>query len=234
MDVALVALNLTRVDAEEVGGLFDVAECLKAILANFNGEECGVEELSLADQLGRRANQRNALLPRSLRPGWVCGLRRGDRGLGGVAIPLTKGADNAAIDWRLLDEGVAGGGPAAVDEVAVRTAHECASLRKAGLIPNMDFLVGVVQGGVRDLQLLSHGSILTCAAHMRCAIAQSLPRGGGPARGAAPLEREVVEVGGVAGGALNCGEDRLRHLGIQLNLGATAIAVHVPVRDDLF
>ena len=59
MDVALVALNLARVDAEEVGRLFDVAERLKAILANFNREECGVEELSLTDQLGRRANQRD-------------------------------------------------------------------------------------------------------------------------------------------------------------------------------
>ena len=49
MDVTLVALNLTRVDAEEVGGLFDVAERLEAILANLDGEECGVEELSLAD-----------------------------------------------------------------------------------------------------------------------------------------------------------------------------------------
>ena len=66
MDVPLIALNLTRVDAEEVGGLFDVTERLEAILANFNGEECGVEELSLADQLSRRANERNALLPRSL------------------------------------------------------------------------------------------------------------------------------------------------------------------------
>ena len=56
MNVALVALNLTRVDAEEVGRLFDVAERLEAILSYLNGEECGVETLSLADQLSRRAN----------------------------------------------------------------------------------------------------------------------------------------------------------------------------------
>ena len=30
------------------------------------------------------------------------------------------------------------------------------------------------------------------------------------------------------------GEDRLREVGIQLHLSTTAVAVHVPVRDDLF
>ncbi len=68
---------------------------------------------------------------------------------------------------------------------------------------------------------------------MRCAIAQSLPRGGGPARGAAPLEREVVEVGGVAGGTLNRGEDRLREVGIKFNLRAAPLAVHVTVGNHL-
>ena len=68
---------------------------------------------------------------------------------------------------------------------------------------------------------------------MRCAIAKSLPRGDGPARGAAPLERGVVEVRGIAGGTLNRGEDRLREVGIELHLSATDVAVHVPVRDDL-
>ena len=233
VDVALVALNLTRVDAEEVGRLFDVTERLEAILSYFNREECRVEELSLTDQLGRRADQRDTLLPWSLRPGWVRRLRRSDRRLCGAAVTLTKGADDAAIDWRLLYKGVARGGPGAIDEVAMCAAHECASLRQAGLVPNMDLLVGVVQGGVRDLQLLSHGSILTCAAHMRCAIAQSLPRGGGPARGAAPLEREVVKVGGVAGGPLNRSEDRLRSFGIKFHLGAAPLAVHVPMGDHL-
>ena len=66
MDVPLIALNLTRVDAEEVGRLFDVAERLEAILSYLNREKCGVEELSLADQLSRRADQRDALLPWSL------------------------------------------------------------------------------------------------------------------------------------------------------------------------
>ena len=233
MDVPLIALYLTRVDAEEVGSLFDVAERLKAILANLNGEECGVEELSLADQLSRRANERNALLPRPLRPSRVRRLRRSDRRLCGAAVTLTKGADDAAVDWRLLHKGVARSGPGAIDEVAVCAAHECASLRETGLISNMNLLVGVIQRGVRDLQLLSHGSILTCAAHMRCAIALSLPRGGGAARGAAPLEREVVEVSGIAGGPLNRSEDRLRSFGIKFHLGAAPLAVHVPMGDHL-
>jgi hypothetical protein len=69
---------------------------------------------------------------------------------------------------------------------------------------------------------------------MRRAIALSLPRGSGPARGAAPLEREVIEVRGIAGGALNRGEDRLREVGIEFNLRTAPLAVHVPVRDDLF
>ncbi|MEO0064103.1 MAG: hypothetical protein RLZZ377_529 [Chloroflexota bacterium] len=68
---------------------------------------------------------------------------------------------------------------------------------------------------------------------MRCAIAKSLPRGDGPARGAAPLEREVVKVGGVAGGTLNRGEDRLREVGIEFNLRAAPLAVHVTVGNHL-
>ena len=51
---------------------------------------------------------------------------------------------------------------------------------------------------------------------MPCAIEVSLARGGGPTRGAAPLEREVVEVGGVSGGALDRREDRLGDLGVEL------------------
>ena len=105
---------------------------------------------------------------------------------------------------------------------------------EAGLIPNMNLFVGVVQGGVRDLQLLSHGSILTCAAHMRCAIGLSLPRGGGPARGAAPLQREVVKVCGVACRPLNGGKDRLRCCRVKLHLCTTPLTVHMPVRDHLF
>lgn len=68
---------------------------------------------------------------------------------------------------------------------------------------------------------------------MRRAIGQSLPRCSGSARGAAPLEREVVEVGGIPGGTFNLSEDRLRRFGIQFHLGATATAVHVPVGNHL-
>ena len=66
---------------------------------------------------------------------------------------------------------------------------------------------------------------------MRRAIALSLPRGGGPARGAVPLEREVVEVGGVAGGPLDRRKDRLRRGGIKLHLRTAPLAVHVAVRE---
>ena len=69
---------------------------------------------------------------------------------------------------------------------------------------------------------------------MRYAISQSLPRGGGPARGAAALQGEVIKVGGVAGDALNRGEDRLRRLCVKLNLGTAAMTVHVAMRDHLF
>jgi hypothetical protein len=43
----------------------------------------------------------------------------------------------------------------------------------------------------------------------------------------------VVKVGGVAGGALDCGEDRLRHLSVKLHLGAAPLAVDVTVGDHL-
>ena len=69
---------------------------------------------------------------------------------------------------------------------------------------------------------------------MRCAIAQSLPRGGGPARGAAPLEREVVKVGGVAGGPLNRSEDWPCSFRIQFHLSTAPLAVHVTMGDHLF
>jgi hypothetical protein len=44
----------------------------------------------------------------------------------------------------------------------------------------------------------------------------------------------VVKVGGVAGGALDCGEDRLRRLSVNLHLGAAPLAVDVTVGDHLF
>ena len=68
---------------------------------------------------------------------------------------------------------------------------------------------------------------------MRRAIRLSLPRGGGSAGGAAPLEREVVEVSGVAGGPLDRRKDRLRRGGIKLHLGTAPLAVQVPVREHL-
>jgi len=43
----------------------------------------------------------------------------------------------------------------------------------------------------------------------------------------------MVEVGDVAGGTLNRGEDRLREVGIEFNLRAAPLAVHVTVGNHL-
>ena len=93
MVVALIAFNFACVDAEEVGRLLNVAECLQAILPHLNGEERRIKELSIADQLCRGADQLDALFPRSRRPCWVGGLCGGNRALRRAAIALSKGSN---------------------------------------------------------------------------------------------------------------------------------------------
>ena len=208
MVVALVALNLTRVDAEEVGRLFNVAKRLQSILPHLNREKCGVEELSIADQLCRGTNQLDALLPWSRRPSRKRSLGCCDRTLRSVAIALREGSNNGAINWRALLEGRTVSQPLPIHEIAVARAKKGTRLGETRLIPLVDLLVGIGEGGVRDLQLLSHGSILIYCWRKRCATPREstpLPplSALGDLRLAAcrtePLQREVVEVGAEAG-----------------------------------
>ena len=238
MVVSLVALNLTCVDAEEVGRLLNVAECLQAILPHLNGEECGVEELSIADQLCRGTNQFDALLPRPRRPGRIRSLGRCDRTLCGVAIALREGPNNGTINWRALLKGRTVSQPLPINEVAVARTKEGARLGETRLIALMDLLIGVGEGGVRDLQLLSHGSILIYCWRKRCATPREstlLPPLSAldalrcAAGGAQPLQREVIEVGAEAGRRCDRLQDWRRGGGIQLLLSPATAAVEVTV-----
>ena len=151
--VGAVVLPGLGVVADQVGRLLDLAQRLDPVLADLDGHQAAVLHLALADQLGRAAQDRQALLPGRGRPARLCRASGGDGVARVLARALGEGADDdLAVDRRAQLEGAVAIADMAIDEVAVVGTEASLRLLQPGLVGGVERLVVGAQRRVGDLQ----------------------------------------------------------------------------------
>ena len=153
MVVAVVVLEGLRVVTEQIGCLLDLAERLEARLAHLDRHQAAVDHLALADQLGRLADDRQAIAPRRCRPGGLrlaSGFDRVADILAGAPREVTE--DEIPVDRRGDGRLAVADALTAADEVAVVAVELALGLGQARLVKRVQLLVVGAERRVGDLQ----------------------------------------------------------------------------------
>ncbi len=150
-DEAVVLLHGEGVLVDQVGAFFDLADCLGAVLATFDDQQRGEQELALADQFGRAAHEGDSLLPRSGGPGGVRGTGSSDSGIDVVRGGFDEVAEDlAVIGWGRCRECVSRAFPFAVDQNRIRLTETGFGFHQRGIKSRMHALDLFRSGGICD------------------------------------------------------------------------------------
>ncbi len=153
LDEAVMGLHLVGVVAQQVGRLLHVAEGLEPVLADLEGHERGVRELSLADEVRGAADDLEPLPPAEVAPareGRACGLYGVANVLAGADRETAD--DDVRVDRRPMFERLGRGPQLGADEHRIRPAKLGASGFHRGVEGLLQLGVVGAEGGVGDLQ----------------------------------------------------------------------------------
>ena len=141
---AVTGFHLRRVGVDHVGGFFDLADGLDAVLAGLDDEDRRETELVLANQLAGAAQDRHPFLPGPAGPG---GVGRPGGGDGIVDVGLRAG-DEATEDHVMV------GGRTSFERLRARSFF-AADDHGVGLTElALDLFQGTIERGMHRLDLL--------------------------------------------------------------------------------